>query len=480
MVKADKKQPAERIGYEISDPFAAEWIWVAQPEVFVNRRQVNRLLKYTEFNASIRPYSDVEDTARLLKRNDASRVDGLAYVPFKNDADDKRHDCVITVDGKKFINTFRPTKIRPVKGNPAPFIEFLDYLMPIKVDNLEARRWIATLIARPNIRMLYGMLLVSETQGVGKSTLGERILAPLVGPWNVSFPSEHDIVESGYNTWVAHKRLAVIHEIYAGHSRKAYDKLKSTVTDKTVTVSAKYLNGYEIDNFITAFACSNSMRALHLDSEDRRWLLPYVVEKKKPVKYWVGLNDWLRGDGLGIILQWAQDFLASDPAMVVVSGAHAPMSSTKQQVINESRSEGQQWAVDLAEIIMAMDEDAVIVVEDVRTHLQWERAQDRGTQWLEKSVTLLSAMMSAGLNQPAAKDGEPRRGIYQPMPKAGEPRRRFMVEKMEASNRTSDTERHWSYIVANFQIDEKAEWTNLKQHRKDPRKLMNERREPEA
>ena len=36
--------------------------------------------------------------------------------------------------------------------------------------------------------MLYGLLLVSETQGVGKTTLGERILAPLVGWHNVSVP----------------------------------------------------------------------------------------------------------------------------------------------------------------------------------------------------------------------------------------------------------------------------------------------------
>ena len=44
--------------------------------------------------------------------------------------------------------------------------------------------------------MSYGVLLVSETQGVGKSTLGEAILTPLVGEWNVSFPNEKQVTDS--------------------------------------------------------------------------------------------------------------------------------------------------------------------------------------------------------------------------------------------------------------------------------------------
>jgi len=58
----------------------------------------------------------------------------------------------------------------------------------MKRDRIELMRWCATLIARPDIKMNYGVLLISETQGVGKSTLGEKILAPLIGKLNASFP----------------------------------------------------------------------------------------------------------------------------------------------------------------------------------------------------------------------------------------------------------------------------------------------------
>ena len=58
-------------------------------------------------------------------------------------------------------------------------------------------------------RMSYGMLLISEKQGVGKTTLGASILGPLIGTWNCSFPGENDILAQ-FNEWVAHKRLAVV------------------------------------------------------------------------------------------------------------------------------------------------------------------------------------------------------------------------------------------------------------------------------
>ena len=100
-------------------------------------------------------------------------------------------------------------------------------------------RWCATLIARPDIRMQYGVLLISETQGVGKGTLGEKILLPLVGKHNVVVPSEK-VVTGKFTGWVAHKRLAVVHEIYAGYSSKAYDELKSIITDQYIEVEMKF------------------------------------------------------------------------------------------------------------------------------------------------------------------------------------------------------------------------------------------------
>ena len=51
----------------------------------------------------------------------------------------------------------------------------------MKLERYEVMKWCATLIARPDVRMTYAMLLISEQTGTGKSTMGE-ILSQLVGP----------------------------------------------------------------------------------------------------------------------------------------------------------------------------------------------------------------------------------------------------------------------------------------------------------
>ena len=114
-------------------------------------------------------------------------------------------------------------------------------------------------------------MLISEQTGVGKGTLGEKILAKIIGEDNVSSPEEQEIVDSSFNYWCAHKRLAIVHEIYAGQSWKAYNKLKSVITDLYITIKQKFLANYRIDNVgWHIFACSNSMQALKMADEDRR------------------------------------------------------------------------------------------------------------------------------------------------------------------------------------------------------------------
>jgi hypothetical protein len=95
-----------------------------------------------------------------------------------------------------------------------------------------------------------------------------------VGLHNVSFPTEKQVTDSVFNSWAVHKRLAVVNEIYVGHSKKAYDNLKSYITDGRLSVEEKYQKPYDITNWVHIFACSNSLRALRLAYEDRRWFVP--------------------------------------------------------------------------------------------------------------------------------------------------------------------------------------------------------------
>ena len=313
--------------------FREEWFHSVTPEVYVHSEWPNRILIPAEFNSVVAPFSDADDTSRLLKRDAASKTAVLKYDPGR------KSGIYGSGSSGRFINTHVPSTIRPERGDPGPWLDFMENLIQVEEDRLELMRWVATLVARPDIKMLYGVLMISAEQGVGKGTLGEKILAPIVGESNVSYPSEKEIVDSNFNYWLAHKRLAVIHEIYAGHSAKAYNSLKSIVTDKYVTVNKKYMANYEVENWMHIFACSNSMRAIQLSGDDRRWHVPKVTEEKRPTSYWIGLNRWLEEKGgLGIIVSWAHEFLKKNKP--VEKGASAPWSSLKREVVEEGYSPG--------------------------------------------------------------------------------------------------------------------------------------------
>lgn len=103
----------------------------------------------------------------------------------------------------------------------------------------------------------------------------------MLGAPNVSFPSENSIVDSAFNSWLTRKRLIFANEIYCGHSRRPYDRLKTYMTDEVVEVNEKGVPQYPMENWAHFIACSNSDAALHLDNEDRRWLVPTVRDHGK-------------------------------------------------------------------------------------------------------------------------------------------------------------------------------------------------------
>lgn len=370
----------------IARAFQEEWWHCIQPEVYIHKDFPNQIWTATEFNHLVSPFSDTDDTSRLLKRDKGGMGVLLSYDPSK------KPGLYATHEKEMHINTHVPSPIKPLKpsskkGYIDPFLEYLTYMIPNEEDRKQLMRWCATLIARPDIKMHYGVLLISETQGVGKTTLGEKILAPLVGVRNVSMPNETDIVESQYNYWCAHKRLAIMNEIYAGHSARAYNKLKGIITDKTITVSKKYQANYEVENWVHAFACSNSMKAIKIDNDDRRWLVPGVVEEKWPAKKWAELNDWLTEQhGLEYIAWWAKEF--DD---YVMPGEAAPISSRKKEVIQEGMSDGQRLVMEALRVIKEMDTDGkgIILTDQSLVEFIKQRIYDgRKPEFLEKPLAV--------------------------------------------------------------------------------------------
>lgn len=342
---------------KLREHFIDQWCYIEESELFVNKEMPEIIRTAQSFNNMVAGFSDTFDTAKLLLQAYRGRQVKLCYRPDL----DRR---VVMNGAVTSINLHQRPTIKAAKGDPGPWLEYLDYMFPIKEECHEVKRYCATLISHPEVRMEYGLLLVSESQGIGKTTLGAQILRPLVGEDNTSFPSEQSIVNSDFNSWLAQKRLIIVNEIYSGHSWKAYQKLKSVITDKDVTVNQKYMKEYVIENWSHVLACSNSLKALKIEEDDRRWFVPTVQEHRWSRERFEEFFNWLRCGGLSIIKFWADHW--KDTVKV---GERAPMSKRKGDLINESYSEAQKEAGELSFAACQRTEPVVLFMRDVKDYV---------------------------------------------------------------------------------------------------------------
>jgi hypothetical protein len=100
-IGADDKPKRGRPAYRLRQQFARQWRYAVKPGVFVSRNKRRDTFSLEEFNSYIRPFSDIEDTARLVKQRFEMQADGLAYKPGKNVFE-------LNEDQQRLINTWMP------------------------------------------------------------------------------------------------------------------------------------------------------------------------------------------------------------------------------------------------------------------------------------------------------------------------------------------------------------------------------------
>ena len=366
-----------------------EWYYIDDAEMYLNVNSPNaKAASEKAVNTILSAFSHSTTTCTLINKSYSGRQVRMCYRP---DINARR----VSSEGSSAINMHIPSHIKAEEGDPSMFLEFMEYLIPDEFERNHALRWIATLVAKPDIRIPWGVLLLSEKQGTGKSTLCTNILAPLVGERNVSEANENMIVESQFNSWLANKRLIIVHEIYSGHSWKAYNKLKNYVTETSIEVNEKNQKRYKIDCWAHFIACSNSMKAMKVENEDRRWFIPTVIEDPWPTHKFVALRQWIEAGGLNIIRYWAQNY-----GEYCTPSERAPSTDKKTQMIKESLSVEEQRCATLAERLS--DEEAKIAFIDTDIDA-WVRTELRGSKSFSTLNDWRNALRTGGFRRTAAR-----------------------------------------------------------------------------
>lgn len=371
----------ERVGVKILPHAASQWAYIESMDEFVHVEFPSKRWSLDMLDKYLIPFSHTKKTSDYLLQDYASRIERIVYRP-----DHKEKKFI--ADGEMSLNLFRPSNIQPQKGDIKPFIDFLAYLIPDEKEAKHLERWIATLVGKPEVRMIHGVLLISEQTGVGKTLLCEKVLAPLVGLHNCSFPSSETILEP-YTTWSAQKRLAIVSEVYQGGSWKLAQRLKAFITDTKITYREMYRNPVSMDNFLHIIANSNATEPLKFDEKERRWFVPTLTEERKSDAEYEEFIQWLRSGGLSIIMDWAMNYKGH-----LTGSDKAPATTRKDEIIEASKSKAIVRSEEVAKVIRESKEPLAICDKDMR---KWLEAIT-GEKVYESLLQIRKTMMKIGIS----------------------------------------------------------------------------------
>ena len=354
--KVEKSGKRGRPSYSCTPGFLRTWQYVSKTQEAVCLEVPHLILPPGKFNDALSHYSHTNATWKLLVSDQAQRANSIVYRP------DKKSERMVITDRGPCVNIYQHPTIDPIfNADIGIFEEYLEMMIPRKDELFELKRWIATLVAKPEIRILWAVLLSSNIHGLGKSTLGSTVLQPLVGAWNVSLVNEADLM-SDFNVWQAYRRLAIVEEIYTGHGWAMYNKLKVAITELEITVNIKHRSQHKCDNWAHVFACSNSGIPIRMDANDRRWFYPDMSEIREWERSdYEKFRDWLAEDGLRKILGWALDW-----GDYVLPGEEAPMTERKLKLIYDSIPDERVSVLALVERLSRLSTPGAVSLMDLK------------------------------------------------------------------------------------------------------------------
>ena len=246
----------------------------------------------------------------------------------------------ITENGE--LNLWPGWGCSPQRGDVAPWHELLSHLFGAEK---EFRRWFEQWLAyplqHPGIKLKSAVLLWSPDQGVGKSMVGYT-MKRIYGKNFVKFGNKQ--LRNDHNSWMANKQFALGEEVTSQEKFALAEELKEMITQEEVEINEKYIPQYYLPDCCNYLFTSNKCDAMFLDPQDRRYGVHQVQGAPLADTFYAKyLDEWLPGEGAAALFHYllSVDLEGFNP------NGRPPMTESKLEMINASRSELDTWLLKL-------------------------------------------------------------------------------------------------------------------------------------
>lgn len=161
------------------------------------------------------------------------------------------------------------------------------------------RKWLAAIFQYPDV--VHTALVLCGSQGVGKNSFVEP-LGLLLGSHYAPLSSITELV-SNFNYHLKNAVLIHANEALWGGNKKEIGTVKAMITEQNCLIEGKGKDRIVVRNFKHVILSSNEDWPVHLDPDDRRFLVLRVSEKRKEDhEYFKEIQEQLKNGGYEALL----------------------------------------------------------------------------------------------------------------------------------------------------------------------------------
>lgn len=328
VVMAGCADQVTRLTGEEAESFAREllaselpegWIYVVGVKRFYHIKTLLELDK--EQYADRYAHEDTGNPAlKALKNAAFPKADLPIYAPAR--------ELTFAEEGRRYFNTWRANPLQPARGDVAPFLTHVSYILPDPAEAGIFLDWLAYCVQQPG-RKIHWAILLQGVQGTGKSYFG-AIMRMMLGAGNVSSPTNEQIHEI-FTAWQKSCQLVIIEEVMARGRLELMNKLKPMITQEITTIREMHKPAYEQPNVFNLLLLTNHEDAIILDQTDRRYCVLFSPAAPRPPEYYEGLWRWTLGAAPALL-----DYFRSRDLAAFRPKAHAPDTAAKRSLVAAS------------------------------------------------------------------------------------------------------------------------------------------------